>query len=230
MSLPRVELFGSLDCPYAYLATSRLRQVWSDYEERIEVVWRPLSLEYINERAVTRPLIDAERELFARIEPDLPYHPWSSAAWEWPTTMWPAFEALACAQAQNARAAFAISWALRHGFYAESRNIALRHELLAIAGAVSWEAPLDIERFEEDWDAGRYKVSVLEDSRRGWHELGVEGSATFVLPDGRQVTNPGIGEIDFDEEDYVLRHYEPYPGDPLQAYRDLLAEVALTAS
>ena len=226
MASARVELFGSLDCPYAYLATFRLRQLWSEYAGRIEIVWRPLSLEYVNERAVTRPLIDAERELFERIEPDLPYHRWSAPDWEWPTTMWPAFEALACAQAQNSQAAFAMSWALRHGFYAESRNIALRHELLAVAQAVSQQASLDTERFEKDWDGGRYKESVIEDSRRGWHELEVEGSVTFVLPDGRRVTNPGIGEIDFDEEKYVLRSYQPYAGDPLQAYRELLDEAA----
>lgn len=224
MPLAKVELFGSLDCPYAYLATFRLRQIWSEYADRIEIVWRPLSLEYVNERAVTRPLIDAERDLFARIEPDLPYSPWSAPGWEWPTTMWPAFEALACAQAQNPQAALAMSWALRHGFYAQSRNIALRHVLLDVAQEVSRNAPLDAERFEQDWDGGRYKKSVIEDSRRGWHELGVEGSATFVLPDGRQVTNPGIGEIDFDEENYVLRSYEPYGADPLQAYRQLLDE------
>jgi predicted DsbA family dithiol-disulfide isomerase len=71
--------------------------------------------------------------------------------------MWPAFEALACAQAQNGEAAFAMSWALRYAFFTESRNIALRGELLAIAQAVAQETSLDLARFEADWDSGRYK-------------------------------------------------------------------------
>ena len=226
MSLPLIEIYGSLDCPYAYLATYRLRHLWPDYAGQLQLHWRALSLEYINARATSQPLFHAERELFASIEPDLPFNVWSRPAWDWPTTLWPAFEALACAQAQNHEAAMNMSWTLRYAFFAESRNLALRHEILSVAQAVAQETPLDLARFERDWDAGRYKATVIEDSRRGWHELKVNGSATFVLPDGRQVTNPAIGGIDFDEEHLELRSYTPYEGDPLAVYRDLLESVA----
>ncbi|MFW6063428.1 MAG: DsbA family oxidoreductase [Chloroflexota bacterium] len=225
MSHPTIEIYASLDCPFAYLATFRLRQVWPDFKGRVRLVWRALSLEYVNERPVVKPLIEAERDLFARIEPQLPYERWPADAWNWPVTMWPAFEALACAQAQGHEAAMAMSWALRHGFFAQGRNVALRHELLDIARAVAREAPLDVARFEADWDQGRYKGTVIEESRRGWRELGLNGSATFLLPDGRRLTNPGLGEIEFDEETYELRHYQPYDGDPLQVYRELLRSV-----
>jgi hypothetical protein len=130
-------------------------------------------------------------------------------------TFWPAFEALACAQAQSHVAGFAMSWALRHAFFAESRSPALRHELLAIAREVATQADLDVERFEHDWDSGRYKASVIADSGRGWHELKVNGSPTFVLPDGRQVSGPASGEVDIDEERGVVRSYVPFVGDPL---------------
>ena len=221
MTLPTLEFYGSLDCPYAYLAVYRLRQIWPEYGDRVQVAWRCLSLEYINKRPVTQPLIAAERQLFAQIEPALPFEPWSRADWDWPVTMWPAFEALACAQAQNADAAFAMSWALRFAFYAESRNIALRHEIMALAEQVAKEAPLDVAQFEEDWDGGRHKAAVIADSRRGWHELKLEGSATFILPNGRRLTNPAIGEIDFDEENYVVRSYEAFEGNVVGVYKEM---------
>jgi 2-hydroxychromene-2-carboxylate isomerase len=220
MTIPTIEIYASMDCPFAYLATYRLRQIWPAYVGRVVLVWRTLSLEYINRRPVVFPLLAAERQLFAQIEPDLPYEPWAGPEWRWPTTMWPAAEALACAQ--GPAAAFAMSWALRHAFFARSKNIALRHELLAIARQVAREAPLDVAAFEASWDSGRYKESVIADSRRGWHELKLGGSATFVLPDGQRVTNPAVGTIDFDEDNYVLRSYKPYAGDPLDAYRALL--------
>ncbi|NLF63696.1 MAG: dithiol-disulfide isomerase [Chloroflexi bacterium] len=230
MSIPSLEVYASLDCPYAYLATYRLRQIWPDYRGKVSLVWRALSLEYVNARPVTKPLIEAERSLFAQIEPALPYTPWSAPEWLWPTTMWPAFEALACAQAQSPEAGFEMSWALRHAFFGQSTNIALRHVLLDIAKRVAEKAPLDLARFEADWDSGRYKESVIAESRRGWHELRLDGSVTFVLPDGERVTNPALGEIDFDEEQYVLRGYTPFAGDPLASYRKLLDRAIASAS
>jgi predicted DsbA family dithiol-disulfide isomerase len=224
----RLEIFSSIECPYAYLATYRLRQLKDEFAGKVQLVWRALSLEYINQQSYSKPLRDAEMELFAQIEPQLPFHPWTRPEWEWPVTIWPAFEALACAQAQNAAAAFEMSWALRHAYFAESRCISLRHEILAIAGQVASSESLDLARFEQDWDTGKYKENVITENRRGWHELKVNGSATLVLPDGRQITNPATGEIDFDEERAELRGYTPYPGDPLDAYREILAKVAGT--
>jgi predicted DsbA family dithiol-disulfide isomerase len=226
MSLPTLEIYGSMDCPYAYLATYRLRQVWPEYAGRLQIAWRPLPLEYVNRTPARKPVYDTERSILAQVEPALPYHPWPRPDWQWPVTMWPAFEALACAQAQGHDAAFAMSWALRYGFYGEGRCLSLRHELLDIAGQAAREAPLDLKRFEEDWDSGRYKESVIAAARRGWHELKVEGSATFVLPDGRQVTNPGLGEVDYDEENNIFRGYTPPERDWRDVYREMLESVA----
>jgi predicted DsbA family dithiol-disulfide isomerase len=217
----QLEIYSSMECPYAYLATYRLRQLRNEFAGRVQIVWRALSLEYINRGSYPKPLRDAEQGLFATIEPQLPFHPWARPDWEWPATFWPAFEALACAQAQDAGAAFELSWALRHAYFAESRSPSLRHEILAIAEQVASIAELDLARFERDWDTGRYKGSVIAESRRGWHALKVNGSATLVLPDGSQVTNPAIGEIDFDEQRAILRSYTPYPADPLDAYREI---------
>lgn len=217
-----IEIYSSIECPFAYLAVYRLRRVWPEYAGRVQVAWRALSLEYINGRGPSRPVIELELDLFRQMEPGLPVQQWSRAAWEWPATMWPAFEALACAQAQSADAGMAMSWALRHAFFAESRNIALRGELLAIAQEVAAETPLDLHRFEADWDGGRYKGTVIADSRRGWHDLKVRGSPTCVLHDGRQVSDLATGDIDIDEGRAVLLHHTPFEGDPLAVYRRLL--------
>jgi predicted DsbA family dithiol-disulfide isomerase len=224
--IPIIELYSSIECPFAYLAIHRLRQVWSPYAGRVQLVWRALSLEYVNKVPNSRPLFEAELKLFQQIDSSLPMRSWARPEWDWPATLWPAFEALACAQAQGSDAAWAMSWGLRYAYFAQSRTIALRHELLAIAEQVSQEAPLDLARFAEDWDSGRYKGAVLAESRRGWHELKVAGSPTFVLPDGRQVSDLAVGEIDFDEATSTLRSYVAYEGDPLDVFRNLLGEAA----
>ncbi len=217
-----IEIYSSIECPFAYLAAYRLRRVWPEYAGRAAIVWRALALEYINGRGPSRPVIELELDLFRRMEPGLPVQKWSRPAWEWPVTMWPAFEALACAQAQTADAGMAMSWALRYAFFAESRNIALRGELLAIAQEVARETPLDLHQFEADWDGGRYKGTVIAESRRGWHDLKVNGSPTCVLPDGRQVSDLATGDIEIDEGRAVLLHHTPFAGDPLAVYRRLL--------
>jgi predicted DsbA family dithiol-disulfide isomerase len=226
MAFPIIEIYSSLECPYAYLATYRLRQLWPEYAGRVRLVWRALSLEYINQQSVSKPTHDAELGFFPQIEPALPLQAWTRPTWEWPVTMWPAFEALACAQAQGDEAALAMSWALRYAFFAQGRSLSLRHELLAIAADVAATAGLDVTRFEDDWDHGRYKGTVIAESQRGWHDLKLNGSATFVLPDGRQVTNPALGQVDFDEANNILRSYMPYAGDPLALYREMLESVS----
>jgi predicted DsbA family dithiol-disulfide isomerase len=226
MTVPTIDIYADVYCPWTYLTLSRLRRVWPAYAGRLELRWRALSLEYINRQGTPRPLLEVELDLIQQIEPALPLRRWSRPAWEWPVTFWPALEALACAQAQGHAPAFALSWALRHAFFAEGRSPALRHELLAIAEQVAAEAGLDAARLEADWDAGRYKGTVIADSRHGWHTLRVAGSPTFVLPDGSQITSPGIGAADIDEERAVVRSYTPLAGDPLTPVRSMLDRAA----
>lgn len=221
--LRKIDLYGSLDCPFAYLATFRLHRLRDRWLDETKVLWRNLALEYVNRRPAVKPLIEAEQELFARIEPELPYVRWEREAWDWPATMWPAAEALACAQLQGNRAALAMSWALRHAFFGQSRNIALRHVLMAIGREVAAEEPsFDVGRFKVDWDVGQMKGCIISESRRGWREMKLNGSATFVLPDGRRMTNPAVGPVGFDEQTYTLKGYEPFDGAWEAVYEELL--------
>jgi len=225
MTLPVLQIYASIECPYAYLATYRLRQLYSEYEDRLQLVWRALPLEYINHASYPKPLFDAERDLFAKIEPNLPFNPWGQAEWQWPTTFWPAFEALACAQAQGEQAGMEYSWELRFAFFAQSQNISMRHILIMIAESVAAKNQMYFHRFESDFNSGLYKRSVLGESWRGWHDLKLPGSVTFVLPDRRKITNPAIGKVDFDETTMTVRSYTPFAGDPLQRYRALLNDI-----
>ena len=224
-----IEIYSSLECPYAYLATYRLKQLRPEFAGKIRLVWRALSLEYVNRQSYPKPLFEAEYGLFRIIEPDLPWQPWARPNWQWPSTHWPAFEALACAQVQGEEQAFQMSWALRHAYFAESRDLSLRHELLDIAEGVASTGGLDLGRFVSDWDSGRYKSQIVEESERGWRELKLEGSANFLLPDGSRHTNPAVGEIDFDEEQFILRSYRLFEGDPLADYRSLLEAAVLSS-
>lgn len=222
MAVAVIEIYSSLECPYAYLATYRLRQVWPEFAGRVQLAWRALSLEYINQEIPSLSGHAVEIGILEMIEPELPMQPWTQPDWFWPVTFWPAFEALACAQAQGPEIGFEMSWALRRAFFAGGRCLAVRHELLAIAKSLAETGLLDFSRFKADWDNGRYKGTVIAESQRGWHDLKVEGSPTFVLPDGRQVSNPAVGEIDYDESKHILHNYQPYPGDPRVVYRELL--------
>jgi predicted DsbA family dithiol-disulfide isomerase len=228
-TLPILEIYSSLECPFAYLATYRLRQVWPEYAGRVQIVWRSLSLEYINNEIPSKPGHEAEMALLKRIEPELPQQPWPRPAWEWPVTFWPAFEALACAQAQGPTAAFEMSWALRHAFFAEGRCLSLRHEILAVIQPLAEREVFNLARFVVDWDSGRYKGNVVAESRRGWNDIKLKGSPTFLLPSGRQVYNLAVGEVRMDQVNHAVRGYTPYSGDPLTAYRELLETVARTA-
>ena len=157
------------------------------------------------------------------MEPQIPVGAWDAPAWKWPTTYWPAFDALACAQAQGPEAASAMSWALRLAFFAQSRAPLPRGELFEIAAEVARSSPLDLPRFRDDWDTGRYKATVIADAVRGWDELRMEASPTYVLPDGRQITNPAAGRVQVNAEGSVTS-YTPPEVDPLDVYRAFLEE------
>ncbi len=48
-----IEIYSSIECPFAYLAAHRLRRVWPEYAGRCDCLAR--SLEYINGRGPSSP-------------------------------------------------------------------------------------------------------------------------------------------------------------------------------
>ncbi|GAC1513607.1 MAG: hypothetical protein NVS2B16_18870 [Chloroflexota bacterium] len=187
------------------------------------MVFRSLSLELQNRRPTPKPVVDVEILLMVRQEPDLPVLPWRRSEWEYVPTLLPAFEAEKAAAQQGDDAAWEFGWRVRHAFFAESRTICTRFELTKVAE----EAGLDVDLFLREWDSGRPRAAVLADSERGWKDLSVRGSPTFILPGGKQVWNPAAARVTFGRG-YSVKEYVPPDcpnGDCLQPFRNMVDEV-----
>ncbi len=201
-----------------------MRQVLPEFAGRVELRLCCLSLELVNRRGTTRGILDAEITLVARLEPRAEFAGFSERPEDWASTMLPAFEALKCAERQGAEAALRFGWEVRYAFFARRENVALRHVLQEIAR----RSGLDLRAFQRDWDSGALRPAVLQESQRGWRQLKVPGSPTFVLPSGRLVPNPGMPEIEMDRQQRITR-IGPVPctGDGcLDLYRSMLSEAA----
>lgn len=219
--MPTLEMWADLHCPYAYLAAFRLRRALEETRSPVEVRHRALAIEHVDRKCTPKGILDAESPLIFLEEPDIPYRPWNAPTSEWPVTMWPAFEAVLCAERQGWRVAHDLDWALRKAFFAESRCISMRHVILDVAARVPG---LDVARLEADWDSGAAKARVVADAREGWDELQLEVSPTFVLPDGSCRANPAAPVVELDDDHKLVGIKRPTE-DPRAAYRDLLSAV-----
>jgi predicted DsbA family dithiol-disulfide isomerase len=220
----RIAMYADLHCPYAYLSAFRLRMLREEWRGRVNIEHKSLALEYVNRQPTPKPVLDNETPILMLAEPEIPYQPWHAPESAWPVTMWPAFEAVKCAERQDPDLADDLDWAIRAAFFAESRCIAMRHVLFDLAEQVG----LDMARFEAHFDGGAAKRLVVDEAREGWERLKVEGSPTFVLPSGKQVGGLGLPQVELDEG----RHHravsvQPAPcqgAECLDLFRRLLAE------
>jgi predicted DsbA family dithiol-disulfide isomerase len=225
--LPRVALYADLACPYAYVAAYRLRKLREEYQGRLVVEHKSLALEYVNRQPTPIRVLGSEIPFLMLAEPELPWEPWHAPLSEWPVTLWPAFEAVKCAERQSAALADELDWAIRTAFFAESRCVSMRHVLFELAE----RAGLAMERFARDFDSGQGKALVIAEAREGWERLKVAGSPTLVLPSGRQVSSAeelGLPEVLVDERGYgrvTGFHPAPCVGEAcLARYRRVLDE------
>jgi predicted DsbA family dithiol-disulfide isomerase len=222
----RIALYSDVHCPYACLTVYRLRQLREEFRGRVVIEYKSLALEYVNKRPTPKPILDIEAPVLLLEEPQIPYQPWYTAASEWPVTMWPAFEAIKCAERQSPDLASQLDWTIRAAFFGQSRCISMRHVLVDLVA----EAGLDLGRFAEDFDGGVAKRQVLEEARDGRERLKVPGSPTLVLPSGKQIAAPGLPDVQLDEaQHYRLTAIRPAPcSGPacLDLLRRILAEAA----
>ena len=218
-----VRVFSDLTCPWAYLTAWRLRQLAPEFVGRVRLVWASLPLEVVNQEATPKDVIEAELPILRDAAPALPLRSWDAPAWQWPVTVLPAFEAVKCAEAQGDDTALEYSWRVRHAFLAESRCIALRHVLLDLAA----EAGLDVARFTDDFDHGRFRDRVMAESRTGWEELKVAGSPTLVLPNGSHYPGPGVPRLEMQGARVLSVQPPECPaGDCLGLLRSILERAA----
>ena len=99
----------------------------------------------------------------------------------------------------------------------------MRHVLFELAERVG----VDMKRFASDFDHGVTKHLVLQDAQEGWERLKVEGSPTFVLPSGRQVSYLALPKVKLDQQHARVIAVQPAPcSGPrcLDLYRRLFAE------
>jgi predicted DsbA family dithiol-disulfide isomerase len=203
-----IALYSDVHCPYAYLTAYRLRQLRGEYRGKVAISYKSLALEYVNRRPTPKPILDHETPILMLEAPDIPYQPWHAPLSEWPVTMWPAFEAIKCAERQGPDAAAELDWAIRRAFFAESQCISMRHVLLELAE----KAGLEMSRFVDDFDSGVTKRQVLHEAQEGWERLKVEGSPTFVLPSGEQISYPALPKVTLDEQQHArVVKVEPAP-------------------
>jgi predicted DsbA family dithiol-disulfide isomerase len=191
-----IELYSDVHCPYAYLTTYRLRRLRGEYADRVTITFRSLALEYVNRRPTPKFVLDNETPILMLEEPNIPYQPWHAPESEWPVTMWPAFEAVKCAERQSPALAAELDWAIRQAFFGDSRCISMRHVLFELAQ----QSGLDMRRFGDDFDGGVTKRQVLEEAQAGWERLKVDGSPTLVLPSGKQVSYLALPKVELDQD------------------------------
>jgi predicted DsbA family dithiol-disulfide isomerase len=224
-----IAMYADLACPYAYVSAYRLRQLREEDRAPVVIAHKSLALEYVNREPTPKLLLERELPVLAREEPGIPYQPWQRPESEWPVTMWPAFEAVKCAERQSLELADELDWALRVAFFARSRCLSLRHVLLDLAQSVG----LDLPRFAEDFDRGVTKYQVLQEAQEGWERLHVAGSPTFVLPSGKQISNVGLPDIALDPTQPGGVRVTPASGlrqDGREILRQMLAEARQTSS
>jgi predicted DsbA family dithiol-disulfide isomerase len=203
-----IALYSDVHCPNAYVTVFRLRQLRDAYRGKLIISYKSLALEYINRRPTPKPILDNETPFLMLEEPEIPYQPWHAPLSEWPVTMWPAFEAIKCAERQDHEAAAELDWAIRAAFFAQSQCISMRHVLFDLAKQVG----LKMARFADDFDSGVTKRQVLEEAQMGWERLKVEGSPTIVLPSGEQVSYLGLPKVALDEQQHArVTQVEPAP-------------------
>lgn len=199
--LPRITMYADLACPYAYIAAYRVRSLREEYRGRLVIEHKSLPLEYVNRQPTPKHVLDSECPLLMLAEPGLAWEPWHAPLSEWPVTLWPAFEAVKCAERQDLEKADDLDWAIRSAFFAESRCISMRHVLFELAKQVG----LAMDRFAQDFDSGHAKALVIAEAREGWERLKVPGSPTFVLPSGHQIGDSaelGLPDVQVDEQRY----------------------------
>ena len=219
--MPVIQMYADLTCPFAYVVHSTWRVLREEFEVQFGIEHKSLALEYVNSRPTPKAAIESEIPYLFPGEAGIAWQAWSAPVSSWPVTVWPAFEAVKCAERQGLARADDLAWAIRTAFFGESRCISMRHELLALAE----QCGLAMDEFIADFDAGRGKPAVIAEARKGWEELRVPGSPTWVMPNGTVISDFGLVEIQFDEQGEPTGSVPGMqPAERAESLRAILAE------
>jgi predicted DsbA family dithiol-disulfide isomerase len=188
--MPTITVWGDLICPWATLAVVRLHAARARLGLVDEVVLdlRAFPLELFNGRTTPRLIVDAEIAAVGALAPEFGWQIWQGDMETYPGTVLLGLEAVQAAKEQSTRASEQLDLALRHAFFADSRNVGARHDILDVATQCD---AVDADALADALDDGRARRAVIDQ----WHEADrrdVKGSPHVFAPDGTNFHNPGI--------------------------------------
>lgn len=212
--MPMVTLWSDLHCPWSYVALLRFHRTRDRLgADEVALDSRIWPLELVNRRAVPERVVRNEMAVLAQLEPSA-FSDYQGDSW--PSTFFPAFEAQKWGYSMGQEIGERFDLALRRAFFLHSRDLSLRHELLAVAEAEG----LSPDPLAGALDEGRFRKEVMTDFQES-ADLPIEGSPQFFLPDGRVVHNPGITK-------QVVRGLPVIEADHPSVYEDLIESALAT--
>ena len=185
-----IMLWGDVICPWATLAVVRLHEARHrlGLDDDVAIDLRSFPLELFNGSTTPRLIVDAEIAAVGALAPSFGWQIWQGDLETYPGTVLLALEAVQAAMAQSLRASEQLDLGLRRAFFAESRNVGSRHDILDVAKACE---AVDVDALTGALDDGRARRAVIDQ----WHEAErgeVQGSPHVFVADGTNVHNPGI--------------------------------------
>jgi predicted DsbA family dithiol-disulfide isomerase len=214
----RIVVFADIACPWAHVAVHRLHETRARLGLGGRIVFdvHAFPLEIVNSRPTPKTVLDSEIPVAGALEPDAGWQMWQRPDHEYAVTTLPALEAVHAAKEQGLQLAEQLDRALRRGFFGESRNVSMRHEILDVASSVPG---LGVAALARALDDGRARSALSDDVAIAQSDE-VAGSPHLFLPGGEDVHNPGIdmhwegehGEgfpvVDKDDPDVYVRLLE----------------------
>ncbi|KIH97657.1 hypothetical protein LP52_17630 [Streptomonospora alba] len=184
-----IAVYADIGCPWAHVAHYRLfaARCSLGLSEQVRFDIRPFPLELINDMATPKLILDAEIPVAGGLEPAAGWQVWQAPPHDYPVTTVLAMEAVEIAKEQGLEVSATFDRALRRALFGQSRNISMRHEVLAVAESCG----LDAAAIREGLVAGRARAYIEEQVSLCSGDT-VQGSPTLFFPDGTWVHNPGI--------------------------------------
>ena len=138
------------------------------------------------------------KRIAAMVEPEgIVWNMWPRD--DYPHWSLPALEAAKCAALQSDEAFADMHFRLFRGFFEQGVNIANRDELLSLAR----QAPLDYDRFVDDFTAEVTRHTVLEDYQEALNTYWINAIPTVVFNDSERI----VGAVPFEEYVKVLETF-----------------------
>jgi predicted DsbA family dithiol-disulfide isomerase len=191
-----IVVYSDLLCPFAHVAVHRLWETRSrlGLDDIVIFDHHAFPLELLSFAAelrngpATRIGSDSEVPVLGPLEPEAGWQLWSEPDWLYPNTVLLAFEAVHAARRQSPQASERLDRALRRAFWGASRSIGHHHVILDVAATVPG---LDVDELAEALVTGSARADVFADHETSSTDV-VALSPHLFLPDGSNVTNPGI--------------------------------------